>query len=130
MRVRCEVRRRLVGAAGGLLLALVLACGSDPDTAGPSLEDCEIPPDAGTVVGIRNFVFFPDTVRVSAGARVTWVNCEPPAIDAHTSTSDDGLWDSPFLTAGQSFSRVFGVPGEFGYFCIPHPFMRGVVIVE
>jgi plastocyanin len=122
-------RPKLTLAGTVLLVAGLVACGSD-GAAGPSLDDCDIPAGAGTVVGIRDFVFFPDTVRVAVGATVTWVNCEPPAIDPHTTTSTNDLWDSPLMTAGQHFGRVFDTPGSYEYFCVPHPFMRGVVIVE
>jgi amicyanin len=98
--------------------------------------ECTLPIDSpvigsvGVVVAIRNFDFEPNEVRIPRGARVTWLNCEEPNVDQHTSTSDDGEWDSPLLAAGQSFSLVFDEAGTFDYHCIPHPSMRGVVIVE
>ncbi len=82
------------------------------------------------LIAIRGFSFQPDTVRIRAGTVVTWVNCEPETADAHTSTSEDELWDSPFLAPGESYTRTFAAAGTFDYFCVPHPFMRGVVIVE
>lgn len=99
---------------------------------GPALT-CGQPPPAGiTVVEIRNFAFQPDTVRVAAGQTVAWVNCEPQANrnEPHTSTADDEEWNSPFLAIGESFAHRFDATGTFAYFCVPHPFMRGAVIVE
>ncbi|HEX6557820.1 MAG TPA: plastocyanin/azurin family copper-binding protein [Longimicrobiales bacterium] len=81
-------------------------------------------------VPIRGFAFQRDTVRVAAGTRVTWVNCESPPADPHTVTADAGVWDSPPIPIGEAFSRTFTTPGTFPYHCIPHPFMRGVVIVQ
>lgn len=81
-------------------------------------------------IPIRGFAFQRDTVRVSAGTRVTWVNCESPPADPHTVTSDGGVWDSPSIPIGETFSRTFATPGTFPYHCIPHPFMHGVVIVQ
>jgi len=81
-------------------------------------------------VPIRGFTFQRDTVRVAVGTRVTWVNCESPPADPHTATSDNGVWDSPLIPVGQTYSRVFDTPGTFPYHCIPHPFMHGVVIVQ
>lgn len=82
------------------------------------------------LIAIRSFNFRPDTIRIRPGTVVTWINCEPENIDAHTSTSDDQLWDSPFLAPGDSFTRTFPQAGTFDYGCVPHPFMRGVIIVE
>ena len=122
-------------------LAMLLgACVSErQDAAGPTgtVEGvCTIPigsPVLGStqaLVAIRNFSFQPDTVRVKRGTTVTWVNCENATTDAHTTTSVTELWDSPFLSPGSTYSRTFEEVGAFGYFCVPHPFMRGAVVVE
>ena len=84
----------------------------------------------GALVAIRGFAFQPEVVRVKPGTTVTWINCEPDGIDAHTSTSDAAVWASPFLAPGATYSHTFGVTGSFDYHCVPHPFMRGMVIVE
>ena len=96
--------------------------------------ECRIPLSAiganKVVVAIRNFAFFPDTVRVRPGTEVVWVNCETDIQDFHTSTSSTGAWNSGALNRGEVFSRSFGGAGAFEYFCEPHPFMRGTVIVQ
>jgi plastocyanin len=79
---------------------------------------------------MRNFTFQPGELRVRRGTVATWVNCERADLDPHTTTSDDGAWSSEFLQPGASFSRRFDEPGRFEYHCIPHPFMRGTVVVE
>lgn len=100
----------------------------------PEGGGCVVP---GTVIGpdqavvfIRNFTFFPDTVRVSAGTRVTWVNCEEPDVESHTSTSDVDDWDSGLIPPGAPFSHTFDDTGTHGYHCAPHPFMIGAIIVQ
>ena len=98
--------------------------------------ECRIPVGSPVIggtqalVAIRGFAFQPETVRVRRGTTVTWVNCEPPSVDAHTSTSDVEAWQSPFLAPGATYSHTFETAGAFGYFCVPHPFMRGAVVVE
>ena len=82
------------------------------------------------MVALRDFAFLPDTIHVTAGTTVAWVNCELPGNDAHTTTADAGAWSSGFLDRGATYSRVFAQPGTFDYHCEPHPFMTGVVIVE
>ncbi len=93
--------------------------------------ECSFPVGEGipgsTIVVIRNFTFEPAEVRVRAGERVTWVNCDE---DAHTSTADAGAWSSPFMEPGDAFTQAFDAPGDLPYHCEPHPFMHGRVIVE
>jgi plastocyanin len=101
---------------------------------GPGGGSCIIPADAlganKVVIALRNFAFLPDTIYIAAGTTVTWVNCELPGNDAHTTTADGGTWTSGFLGRGESYSRLFGQAGTFDYHCEPHPFMTGVVVVQ
>lgn len=113
-----------------------ISCFSDRDATQPIVQDgeCSVPLVAiganKTVVLVRDFTFFPDTVRVRPGTEVYWVNCETTVSDFHTSTSSTGLWDSGALNRGEFYARRFDAVGQFGYFCEPHPFMRGAVIVQ
>lgn len=129
--------RALHGVAGGVLLTTVLlSCFSErPEALAPvSQAECGVPGSAigsgHAIVLIRGFRFLPDTLRVSPGTTVTWVNCEPASVEAHTSTAVAGAWDSGPLPPGDAFERTFTGSDSFSYFCRPHPGMRGVVIVE
>src|SRR5687768_12638966 len=88
---------------------------------------------AATVeVMIQNFAFSPASVRVQPGDTVTWKNLDDTG---HTSTSGNsgtanGIWNSSVLGRDQTFSQAFDTAGTFPYFCMPHPFMEGEVIVE
>jgi amicyanin len=82
------------------------------------------------VVAIQNFTFAPDSIVVAAGGTVTWVNCEDPLHEPHTTTADAGQWNSPEFSAAQRFSVRFMVPGTFTYHCTPHPFMLGKIVVH
>jgi plastocyanin len=121
-----------------LALLTLLSCFSDrTGIVEPNGDGCTVPAGAiGTgraVVFIRDFAFYPDTLRVAAGTRVTWVNCEPAAIESHTSTADDtadDTWNSGPIAPGESFFHIYTATGTNGYFCIPHPFMIGAIIVE
>lgn len=119
------------------VLFLAAACFSgDADPSGILPDDCAALaeqagiPTGTTVVGIRDFEFIPATVTVTRGQSVAWVNCEPEGGVAHTSTADDGGWDSPLLARGEVFLQVIGDPGSHTYHCAPHPFMTGTVVVE
>jgi plastocyanin len=127
-------RFALLGLAGVVVAA---ACFSEHSTTGPSggtSAICSLPlgPGVGgsTLVAIRGFAFLPNDVHVKAGSSVTWLNCEPAATSPHTSTSDQGVWQSPLLSPGDAFTQTFETPGVFTYLCAPHPFMLGTVTVE
>ena len=77
-------------------------------------------------VGIMQNAFSPDPITVKVGDTVTWINNESYA---HTVVSDTGLFKSPSLATGDTFSYKFTKVGTFPYSCSIHPFMHGSVIV-
>lgn len=122
-------------AGAVLALALAAACFSDRTALlEPDGNPCTVPGTAigsgNTLVLVRGFTFLPDTVRIRRGTAVTWVNCEAADIESHTSTGEDDVWDSGLLAPGATYTRTFDATGTFDYFCRPHVFMRGVVIVN
>lgn len=128
-----KARLAVVSAAA---CAIAIACFSERG-AGPPVNpaaECTVPvtviDSMHFIVAIENFTFRPDSISVPPGATVTWVNCETPPQEPHTSTADGGAWDSPELNTGQRFSHTFPALGAFPYHCTPHPFMLGKVVVE
>ena len=77
-------------------------------------------------VVIESFAFQPDSVTVSPGTTVTWVNLDPWI---HTVTSDAGAFDSGDLDQNESYSHTFDSIGHYWYHCSRHTSMHGVVIV-
>jgi plastocyanin len=85
------------------------------------------PPSGAVVeVEIKRFSFSPSELRIPPGTTVRWINKDPVV---HTTTSDEEAWGSPALAPGETFSFTFREEGEYPYHCIPHPFMKGAVIV-
>jgi plastocyanin len=121
----------VLGVIVGLTTAGLGACFSGREATAPVEGVCSLPLGEGvpgsTLVVIRGFAFGPLDVRVRAGERVTWVNCDT---DIHTSTADAGQWASQVLAPGDAFTQAFPTIGDFPYHCEPHPFMTGRVIVE
>src|SRR5688572_25726469 len=99
--------RRLL-AMSFVLLAGIAACFSEREATAPVDGVCSLPVGEGipgsTLVIVRAFTFTPAELRVRAGDRVTWVNCDP---DPHTSTADGGGWASPLLSTGDAFTHTF-----------------------
>jgi len=129
------MRRLIVGVLALAGLAVV-ACFSERGS-GPvvtSAAECRVPitviDSMHYIIAIRDFGFHPDTLHVPVGATVTWINCETPPQEPHTTTSDGSVWDSPELSPGDRFSHTFPTAGGFPYHCTPHPFMLGKVVVQ
>lgn len=121
--------------AVALAVLPLLSCFSDRSSiVAPDGDGCEVPASAigpgQAVVFIRGFAFFPQTLRVSPGTRVTWVNCEAGGVEPHTSTARLGTWNSGPIAPGESYAETFTATGTNEYFCEPHPSMTGSVVVE
>ena len=102
--------------AGDVQVAILAGSGVEqPLDAADEFADSETPGDYSVNV-----------LEVSVGTTVTWTN-EDGVI--HTVTDVDGLFDSGFLDEGESWSFTFTEPGEFEYYCLPHPWMRAKVVV-
>lgn len=94
-------------------------------TLGPTLVRAAPAP---VTVRIDNFAFNTQTITVSPGSTVTWVNEDDAP---HTVVADDGKsFRSKTLDTGETFSFTFASPGTWGYFCSVHPHMTGKVVVK
>jgi copper-containing nitrite reductase len=95
-------------------------------------------------VGMSDMGFLPPTITVNTGEKVVWRNSSQAI---HNVVDDAGKaltvadvklpsgvnpFDSGLLQPGQTFSRVFTVPGVYRYVCTLHEAngMKGVVIVR
>lgn len=81
---------------------------------------------ADTTVTVADMRFSPATVTVALGDSVVWSFQDSVA---HTSTSNQGFWNSGPKSSGESFSRSFVSAGTFAYRCSIHPMMHGSVKV-
>jgi amicyanin len=117
-------------AVWGVSLRRTAAGALPPSDAGASQESLPtVATGAAAKVSIDNFAFDPKELVVTAGATVTWVNTDDVA---HTVTSKAAppLFDSKPLRTDAKFSFEFKTPGTYDYFCKPHPYMTGKVIVK
>jgi len=77
---------------------------------------------------IVSYSYSPTTIEINVGDTVVWENRDSVG---HTITSDVGEeLNSRLLSYGQKYSHTFLTSGEYSYYCKPHPFMRGKVIVR
>ena len=88
-----------------------------------------------TAVSMQNFAYHPGALTVPVGTVVTWTNDEAQSFILHTATSGvpgapSGVFDSPFMSSGQSFEFTFTSAGTFSYYCRVHgAAMTGTVTV-
>ena len=79
-------------------------------------------------IEIKDFAFYPQTITVKSGERITWVNRDE---EPHTVVSvGQQFKKSSALDTGQEFTITAGAPGTYTYFCSVHPKMTGTIIVE
>ncbi|MCR4327075.1 MAG: plastocyanin/azurin family copper-binding protein [Nanoarchaeota archaeon] len=77
---------------------------------------------------VSGFEFTQSEILIKVGDTVIWTNMD---FSSHTVTSDSGEeLDSEYLGKGGTYSHTFTKVGEYSYYCVPHPYMKGKVIVE
>jgi plastocyanin len=109
------------------LIGLTVGCGSSSPSA-PSTGGTGTP--VSIVAGsstLTTTAYAPNPISVAIGGTITWTNND---VVAHTSTGDDGSWNSGTIAPGSNFSRTFPSAGTFAYHCTIHPGMVGTVTVR
>lgn len=111
------------GLTLGILLAVLSGCsgGEEPDGPGATLEE------GAALITIVDFDY-ETTGTIEPGAEITVTNEDNVG---HTVTSDEeGLFD---VEVGPGETVTFTAPqepGEYSYYCIPHPAMVSSLVVE
>ena len=95
--------------------------GASGEAAGP-IAHVEITGGSG------GWQFSPIRLEIAAGTTVVWTNNTETS---HTVTGTDLVFEDsgPFGT-GETYSQTFTAPGEYSYFCSPHPYMTGTIVVS
>ncbi len=98
-----------------------------PPTAVPPTTAPPRPAAAATVT-ISDYAYAPEAITVAPGTRIVWTNKDA---DVHTVTSvGNNLFDSGEFGTDGTFTFTFSQPGEYNYYCVPHDYMKGKVIVR
>jgi plastocyanin len=116
-----SARRRLGALVLALLAAALIALPAGGATAGETATASQ-----AKRVDIKGFAFKPKTLRVGAGARVTFKNNDR----ARHNATRRGSFRTGNLRKGQSKTIRFKKRGTFRYHCTIHPFMRGKIFVK
>lgn len=79
-------------------------------------------------IKIEKFEYSPKELEINLGDIVIWTNLDDVQ---HTITSEDKKeLASNLFGKNKQYSHKFNNQGEFNYYCIPHPSMRGKIIVQ
>lgn len=96
-----------------------------PDTgSGSSTDDC---------VDVEYGCFVPGTATVDLGGKVIFSNTDSAAHTWSAGSAADGPtgeFDTSVVMAGNSYEWTADVVGEIPYFCMVHPWMDGMIIVQ
>jgi amicyanin len=76
---------------------------------------------------MRNLSYLRPNLEITIGTTVEWKNNDALP---HTVTAVNKSFDSGLIQPGKTYRRTFTKAGTFSIFCIPHPFMKGVVVVK
>lgn len=91
-------------------------------------------PDEIVEVTISQFVYKPSEITVEPGTTVLWSNEDPAghnaAFVAENLPDLEQDMAGPIVGQGETFAVRFDEAGRYEYYCTPHPFMKGAVIVE
>ena len=77
--------------------------------------------------------YIPGVATVDLGGKVIFLNDDSAAHTFSAGTAADGPtgeFDTSMVMAGQSYEWTADVAGEIDYFCMVHPWMVGLLIVE
>jgi plastocyanin len=76
---------------------------------------------------MRNVNYMQTRMEITAGTTIEWTNRDPLA---HTVTAVDRSFNSGLIQPGKTFRHTFTKPGTYAFFCMPHPFMKGTIVVK
>ncbi|MBD0383256.1 stalk domain-containing protein [Paenibacillus sedimenti] len=79
-------------------------------------------------IEISGFAFKNGDITVEAGSKIVFTNQDSVK---HNAVADNGTFKTPLLAKGESATVVISEPGEYTYYCAPHPqSMKGKIIVK
>jgi plastocyanin len=117
-------------AVTGLLLIFAMGCSKNSSSpTSPqygSNQSNSGTPSSNTVTTVGN-VFTPSALTVAVHTTIIWDN---NSAITHTSTSDNGKWNTGNISPGSSAQTIFDSTGTYHYHCNIHPGMTGTITVQ
>jgi copper-containing nitrite reductase len=104
----------------------VVATPSTATAAGPVGATIRILPGAG--VTNATDTYSPTVVTIKRGTTVAWVNTDPDTV--HNVGDDSGAFKSTLLKTDDTWTYTYKKPGVYPFHCLPHPWMKGKIVVK
>lgn len=79
-------------------------------------------------INIKDYAYSKKSVTVKKGTIIKWVNKDSMKHDVNSKKF--GGPKGPLLSKGKSYSWRAEKSGTYNYFCTPHPYMKGKIIVK
>jgi len=124
-------------AIGSFLVLFALVATFSAPTAFAEMTASVSVPAGSSVPGCEetNECWIPNEITVDVGGEVTWSNDDSAAHTVTSGTPSDSdsvgaMFDSGLLMIDATFSYTFEEEGSVDYFCIVHPWMQGMIIVQ
>ena len=124
-------------AIGSFLVLFALVATFSAPTAFAEMTASVSIPAGSSVPGCEetNECWIPNEVKVDVGGEVTWTVDDSAAHTVTSGTPADAdsvgaMFDSGLLMIDGEFKYTFDEEGTVDYFCIVHPWMQGMVIVQ
>ena len=75
---------------------------------------------------IKNISYMQPRITIAVGTTIEWTNADPLP---HSVTAVDRSFNSGLIQPGKTYRHTFTRAGTYNFYCMPHPFMKGVVVV-
>ena len=76
---------------------------------------------------MKNIHYLQPTMEITVGTTVEWKNNDPLM---HSVTAVNKSFDSGLIQPGRTYRHTFTKAGTFNFYCVPHPFMKGTIVVK
>jgi predicted secreted protein with PEFG-CTERM motif len=93
--------------------------------------------EGSSAIGCEPDCFIPNTVVIGVGGMVTFSNSDTAAHTASSGTpqgeGQGEVFDSSLMLPNSTYTTpegTFDAPGDYPYYCMVHPWMEGLIIVE
>jgi plastocyanin len=83
--------------------------------------------DQAHTIVIENVQFYPESLTVKSGERITWINKD---LFPHSATANAKAFDSQAIAPNASWTWLAPKPGTYTYVCTFHPTMKGTITVQ
>lgn len=110
------------------LVIIVIGLGSCSKSTSDVTGGNPPPTPGANEVWMQNTSFVPSTKTIAVGTTITWTNKDAATHDVKSNTA--GLFASPSMGQGATFSYTFTTAGTYGYTCVFHSGMNGTIVVQ